>query len=287
MKKTLLSLIFLGLTWYVNAQVGVGTNDPKATLDIVGEPTNVSKLDAVIPPRITGDNLYAKTYTTAQNGAIVYVTAGATGTKISGQTVNVLIPGIYSFDGSTLKWIYLGSNPIMTSYLSATQQGLDISSNNDQVITFVVGDKIVDDATTFDDALDTFTIKSDGVYQVSGFVGFNANRTDFTLTTQFVAVNLKIQKATVADPNVWIDVTGIRSVFAGIVAGTGTAIQTPTTIVTLKSGEKLRFVIQRPSLTIGGYLNQSFATYTDEPQRHINKPGGQTYTKSFTILKVK
>jgi hypothetical protein len=270
-----------------NHKVGIGTITPASTLDIVGQPTNTIILDAVIPPRITGDQLKAKTYTTEQNGAIVYVTVGATGSNISGQTINVLVPGIYSFDGSTLKWIYLGSYPIMTSYLSSTQQGLDISSVSDQVITFAVGDKVADDATTFDDTLDTFTVKSDGIYQISGFIGFNANRTDFTNSTQFVAVNLKIQKTTVADPNTWSDITGIRSVFSGISAGTGTAIQTPTTIVTLKSGEKLRFVIQRPSLTIGSYSNQSFATYTDEPQRHINKPNGQSYTKSITITKVR
>ena len=59
MKKTLLILISVcGL--YTNAQVGINTTEPKATLDITGSATNLTKIDGVIPPRLTGDELKAK-----------------------------------------------------------------------------------------------------------------------------------------------------------------------------------------------------------------------------------
>lgn len=75
MKKTLLSLALISITYCANAQVGVGTNTPQSTLDIVGKPTDTATPDGVIAPRVSVANLDAKNaaYTTAQTGAIVYV----------------------------------------------------------------------------------------------------------------------------------------------------------------------------------------------------------------------
>ena len=55
--------LFLGFvitSGLLSAQVGVGTADPKATLDVTGKPTDVNVVDGIIPPRITGDQLRAK-----------------------------------------------------------------------------------------------------------------------------------------------------------------------------------------------------------------------------------
>ncbi len=106
----------------------------------------------------------------------------------------------------------------------------------------------------------------------------------FTTATQFVAVNLKLKKgATFAAST---DITGIRSTYVGIAAGTGTAIQIPSTVLKLNKGDIIYMAIQRPNLGIGSSVNQTFGTFTS-PNGHINLPGGQSYTKSFTILKVK
>ena len=106
MKKTLLSLSILSLGIISYAQVGVGTNDPKATLDVVGKPTDTNTPDGVIAPRIKRTELIAKNtiYTTAQTGAIVYVT-DVTGTADSagGKAVDVTAIGYYYFDGT--KWV--------------------------------------------------------------------------------------------------------------------------------------------------------------------------------------
>ncbi|WP_374441599.1 hypothetical protein [Epilithonimonas sp.] len=79
-------------------QVGINTDTPSATLDIVGSPSDISKLDGVIAPRLTGNELAAKTYTAAQTGAIIYATAPAS--TLTGQVINVSATGYYYFDGS-------------------------------------------------------------------------------------------------------------------------------------------------------------------------------------------
>ncbi|MCW3160209.1 hypothetical protein [Chryseobacterium oryctis] len=83
------------------AQVGINTPQPQATFDVVGAPDVTGKLDGIIAPRITGDKLRAKTYTAAQTGALVYVTAADT--TPASQTVDVTAVGYYYFNGT--KWI--------------------------------------------------------------------------------------------------------------------------------------------------------------------------------------
>ncbi|NMR36075.1 hypothetical protein HIO71_17995 [Chryseobacterium aquaticum] len=102
MKKSILLLSALvSITSF--AQVGIDTETPKATLDVMGKPSQVDKVDGIIAPRITGDQLKVKTgYGLPQEGTLIYVTAAATGTP-AGQTVNVTSPGYYYFDGAV--WV--------------------------------------------------------------------------------------------------------------------------------------------------------------------------------------
>lgn len=87
----------------VSAQVGIGTTSPQCTLDIKGNPTSPTVLDGMIPPRLTGDQLGAKTYTTSQTGAVVYVT-NPKATSTNPQVASVNSQGIYYFDGT--KWSF-------------------------------------------------------------------------------------------------------------------------------------------------------------------------------------
>jgi hypothetical protein len=109
-KKLYLPLFTLAFGVSVYGQVGINTSNPKATLDVVGDAANVSKLDGVIAPRLTGDQLTAKNYTTAQTGAIVYITAASA--SPAGQTVNVTAPGYYYFDGSLWKGVGSGASTL-------------------------------------------------------------------------------------------------------------------------------------------------------------------------------
>lgn len=121
MKKTnLLSIIFvLIFSTILYGQIGINTPLPQATLDIVGDPANTTKLDGVIAPRLRGDDLAAKTYTTAQTGAIVYVTAAVTAPLPLTQTTNVTSVGYYYFDGTVWKSIG-GGGSAATSLQSGT-----------------------------------------------------------------------------------------------------------------------------------------------------------------------
>ena len=83
------------------SQVGIGTPTPQATLDVTGTPANTAKLDGIIAPRLTGAQLRGKTYTTAQTGALVYVTDADTAP--ANQTLNVTASGYYYFNGT--RWI--------------------------------------------------------------------------------------------------------------------------------------------------------------------------------------
>ena len=107
MKKYLFAISTLTI-FYLNAQngsVGINTESPKATLHVLGNPSDTSKLDGIIAPIITGDELAAKTYGTDQTGAVIYVTAPCS--NLSGQVINVSKIGYYYFNGS--EWIPLNS----------------------------------------------------------------------------------------------------------------------------------------------------------------------------------
>lgn len=100
MKKNITFLFTLSLSMLTFAQVGVNTADPKATFDIQGAPTDVTKTDGIIVPRITGNQLKAKDglYLAAQTGSMVYVTAAAA--PATAKTVNITTAGYYYFDGA-------------------------------------------------------------------------------------------------------------------------------------------------------------------------------------------
>lgn len=101
LKSTLFINLLFAVSFSVSAQIGIGTTTPQATLDITGQPTATTQLDGVIPPRLTGDQLRAKTYTATQTAAIVYVTAADSAP--AGQTLNVTQAGYYYFNGTL--WI--------------------------------------------------------------------------------------------------------------------------------------------------------------------------------------
>ena len=98
LKKQFFAALFFAASLTTFAQVGIGTPSPSATLEVVGVPANASSLDGIIPPRLTGDQLRAKNYTTAQTGVMVYVTAADTAP--TGQTSSVRSTGYYSFNGT-------------------------------------------------------------------------------------------------------------------------------------------------------------------------------------------
>ena len=98
MKTTILSILLFPA--FAFSQVGINTNAPKATLDVVGKSTDNTATDGIIAPRLSGNELKAKDalYGVNEKGALIYATAAASPTTT--KTVNVTATGYYYFDGS-------------------------------------------------------------------------------------------------------------------------------------------------------------------------------------------
>lgn len=109
--KSLFLFLVLAISISASAQnVGINTNSPEATLQVVGSPTTTTVADGIIPPTLTGNQLKDKdaVYLPAKAGAIVYVTAAASPT--STKTANVTAPGFYYFNGTAWQSLAAGSS---------------------------------------------------------------------------------------------------------------------------------------------------------------------------------
>lgn len=99
------SLLFFSIL--SNAQVGINTETPETTLEVVGKPDEINHYDGILLPKITGDQLSKKFYSNAKTGTIVYVTSPAT--NLTGQVVHVVESGYYFFNGNY--WVQFLKEP--------------------------------------------------------------------------------------------------------------------------------------------------------------------------------
>jgi hypothetical protein len=155
MKKKIVLILLVLCSLDAYSQVGINTPNPKATLDVVGKPTQPAILDGIIAPRITGAQLKTKTYTSAQTGAFVFVTDADT--SPSGQTVNVTSSGYFFFDGTV--WIKLN--------------GGDFDTTNDAFINNPTNGRV--ELGTNSNGSTVRTVGSEFVVQDNGHVGIGTN----------------------------------------------------------------------------------------------------------------
>ena len=140
--KIFIAAIFLTISGTAFAQegrVGINTSTPAATLDVVASPSNATRIDGFIAPRLKGSELKAKDalYTTAQDGAIVYVTEAVSG--VTDKTTNVTSIGYYYFDktqGTAGRWMKI-ANPTTITYQEpwVVQGGTTPATTNSQAIS--------------------------------------------------------------------------------------------------------------------------------------------------------
>jgi len=118
-----LSLILLGLNAGF-AQLGVGTTNPKTTMQIEGKPTDVTVADGVIPPVLTLAQLDNKVtaYGTDQDGAIVYVNDVSAGSNTT-ETAEITVTGYYYYDASDDLWKSVGDSATNTYSIGDFAQG--------------------------------------------------------------------------------------------------------------------------------------------------------------------
>ncbi len=101
MKVRLFFTIVLSVfTMTAYSQVGIGKTTASATLDVAAVATDDSSVEGFIGPRLTGNQLTAKSakYGLAQNSVLVYVTEAASAT--TGKTKNIKTIGYYFYDAT-------------------------------------------------------------------------------------------------------------------------------------------------------------------------------------------
>lgn len=111
MKKIIFTIsVLVSCTAY--SQVGIDTETPKATLDVTGKPSDLTKADGIIAPRLKGSELKAKDalYTADQKASLVYVTEALASADTTSKTINVTSIGYFYFDGNIWQKLTTGSN---------------------------------------------------------------------------------------------------------------------------------------------------------------------------------
>ncbi len=146
--KTFLQTILFIFASLSYAQVGINTDSPAATLDVM----NKGNLPAgIIAPRITANELSAldDAYGPAQNGAIVYVTQ-LSGGQSTNKTKNIIIPGYYHYSAADEQWLGIatGTEPWhnTSNFAAATSNTQDIY----QMGSVAVGSFSVDENAQFE-----------------------------------------------------------------------------------------------------------------------------------------
>lgn len=100
-----LPLFLLLLVFHtINAQVGINSKAPNATMEI--KHLDNGTACGLLLPKITGDQLKTMDhlYNQDQDGALVQVTEAITQQGIGGKTQKITIPGIYSYSHRTALW---------------------------------------------------------------------------------------------------------------------------------------------------------------------------------------
>lgn len=107
MKKIAITAgVFFGSIISISGQIGINTQTPNSTLDVVGKPDMPSVADGLIIPRLSGDQLASKNsvYDNLQNGAMVYVTEPVSTANQTDKTVYVTTEGVYYYSSSEGLW---------------------------------------------------------------------------------------------------------------------------------------------------------------------------------------
>lgn len=131
MKKIFIFLLYCSFS-YCFSQVGIGTDTPKATLDIQAIKTDGSTPEGVIPPRLTADQLALgdAQYDTPQNGAIVYITTPFSSGGGSPKTSRVVNVGYYYYDADQQLWMSIGGGAAEPWYSVTTSTGATLNTED-------------------------------------------------------------------------------------------------------------------------------------------------------------
>lgn len=131
--KTLIYFFLPFIAISIQGQVGINTQTPEATLEVVGNPNDSTHYDGIIPPRITGDQLAAKIYSSTKKGAVVFVTSPTT--NLSGQVIHITKSGLYYFEGTIWK-PFAQEDPLNTVALKGNTSTVELVVKNNLHLNF-------------------------------------------------------------------------------------------------------------------------------------------------------
>ena len=129
MKKNVLFILLSSIYCSVYAQVGIGTSDPKATLDIeaVNKTGSSTAVEGIIIPRV--DRLRAQSMTDVIKSTIIYVDGITTGGQ-TGSAININTEGFYTYNGSV--WVKMPNASQISDYSYWKAQPIPVSTPKNQ-----------------------------------------------------------------------------------------------------------------------------------------------------------
>ncbi|MGO4710817.1 hypothetical protein AB4Y90_17265 [Chryseobacterium sp. 2TAF14] len=126
MKKKIILISGILIYSFAYSQVGIDTETPKATLDVMSKPSDITKADGIIAPRLTGTELKSKDalYTADQNATLIYVTQALNLADTTTKTKNVTSVGYYYYDAPNNIW----------QKMDAPEPWYEITTNSDATL---------------------------------------------------------------------------------------------------------------------------------------------------------
>lgn len=270
--KKLYTIILVLLMFNINAQIGINTTHPLATLEV--HRSHLATVpDGIIPPRISADSLQMKDhlYGSAQNGALIYVTNPTS--KTSSKTHQVTSSGYYVYDsgfsnkdkskGSWKKMFsdpnaFAASNVSQVSFLpielSSSKAGFQ-SINFDSAIENEIGTEYI--------VGNQYVVPETGLYVINYYIKFD-NVTEKTVSQR---PSVAIVKSGSNNSN-----RGLLSsrMFDGVLSNDGKENRISLSpqaeinhIYQLKEGERLNFglMTEKESLSSFGQISTEISIY--------------------------
>ena len=144
--KLLFSSFFLFFAFFANAQVGIGTTNPAATLDITATPSTGTTVEGILIPRITRQRA-KDMLTSPPTSTLIYITT-LDGT-LSPTIANITSVGFYFFNGTVWEklasgtpnaWIPTGNSGLSgTTNFLGTTDAVDVAFRRNNAAAGKIG----------------------------------------------------------------------------------------------------------------------------------------------------
>lgn len=256
MSKSFFFTLLIFSSFYSLAQVGIQTPqvNPSAILEVNTASLPVGSKKGFLGPRVSLTGATdVQTIPSPANGLLIYNLANA------GTYPNEIYANRYYYWNAT-RWVDFGVTSVLESFLSYRVMSLNSTSNQTFTyaninatsnanggipVSFADSDVVLDTGSIATKTGNTFRINITGLYEISGYVNYNPNRTSIGSPQRGCFLNLKLQLSN-NNGTTWTDVIGNRTAWGTQTNNflkTATLISTP---INLTAGQILRLVVQNP-----------------------------------------